>query len=246
MKIRHYLIFGAAALVLAASFFLPDAVAGVTDMRRFDNLIIVDTQSVSFDAAPELGLLDRLAIAANTSTESLPLKTGNVMDGDAAAECAFQELERFSRLSPWETDFDSYVVEESAASLMIDTMIPTLNMVVWDLTLTDPSENTIMVTVDDEMGVILRLVVRLKAGSITTTGAKSSDTPAPSDMELFNVAKALTEMMTDYYGLPVELADYLFSETFSYYKAEISDSRVHNIPMYGVISANRFTMNERV
>jgi len=246
MKIKHYLIFGAAALVLAASFFLPDAVAGVTDMRRFDNLIIVGTQSVSFDAAPELGLLDRLLIAANTSTESLPLKTGNAMDGDAAAERAFQELERFSRLSPWETDFGSYVVEESAASLMIDTMIPAHNMVVWDLTLTDSSENTIMVTVDDEMGVILRLVVRWRAGSMNMTGAKPSDNTVPSDAELYNVAQALTEMMTDYYGRPVELADYLFSESFSYYKAEISDSRIHNIPMYGVIRANGFTMNERV
>ena len=246
MKLKHYLLLGAAVLVLTGSFFLPDAVAGVTDMRRFDNLIILDTQSIIFDPAPELSLLDRLLIAANTSTESLPLKTGNVMDGDAATECVFRELERFSRLSPWDVDYSSYVVEESSASLMIDTMIPTLNMVVWDLTLTDTSDNTILVTVDDEMGVILRLVVRWRSGNINMTGSVPSGASAPSDAELYNVALILAEMMTDYYGLPVELADYLFSETFSYYKAEIADSRISSIPMYGIIRANGFTMNERV
>jgi len=233
-------------MVLVGSFFLPNAVAEVTDMRRFDNLILIDTQSIRFDSAPELSLLDRLLIAANTSTESLPLKTGNVMDGDAAAECVLRELERFSRLSPWDVDYSGYAVEESTASLMIDTMIPTLNMVVWDLTLTDTSDNTIMVTVDDEMGIILRLVVRWRSGNVTMTGADSSGASTPSDAELYNVAQVLTEMMTDYYGLHVELADYLFSETFSYYKAEIADSRISSIPMYGIIRANGFTMNERV
>jgi len=246
MRIRHYLMLGAAVLVLFASFFMPDAVAGVTDMRRFNNLIIVDSQSISVDTAPELGLLDRLAIAANTSTESLPLKTGNVMDGDAAAERVYQELERFSRQSPWEIDFSKFIVEESAASLMIDTMIPTLNIVVWDLTLIDPSENTVMVTIDDETGVILRLVVRWKTGSMALADLKASDTPIPSDVELYTIAQSLTEMMTNYYGLHVELADYLFSESFSYYKAEISEGRSNSFPMYGVIRATGFTINERV
>jgi len=246
MKIRHYLVFGAAALVLAASFFLPNAVAGVTDMRRFDNLIITDTQSISLDATPELSLIDRLALAGNTSTESLPLKTGNAMDNDAAVECVYRELERFSRLSPWKVDFGTFVAEEGAASLMIDTMIPALNMVVWDFTLTDPSDNALMVTIDDEMGVILRLVFRWRIGNLGQAGTGGSDSSAPTDAELFAIASSLTEMMTDYYGQPVELADYLFSETFSYYKAEISGGRDHAIPLYGVVRMTGFTMNERV
>jgi len=118
-------------------------------------------------------------------------------------------------------------------------------MVVWDMTLIDPSENTVMVTVDDEMGMILRLVVRWRTGGVTLTETGASANSAPSDAELYTAALSLAELMTDYYKLPVELADYLFSESFSYYKAEISGGRAYVTPMYGVVRATGFTMNER-
>jgi len=252
MKTKHYLILGAAALILAWSFFMPNSLAGVTDMRILDNLIIVDTPSISFDAAPELGLLDRLALAANSNTELVPLITGNIMDADAAAERVYLELERLARLNPWEVDFNEYVIGESSASLVIDTMIPALNMVVWDFIMTDPSENAVTVTVDDDTGVILRLVFKLGVGGLSLIEAESAGKPdlsepqLPSDEAFSEIALSLTEMMADYYRHPVVLADYLFSESFSYYKAEISDSRNHTIPMYGVVRTTGFTMNERV
>jgi len=51
--------------------------------------------------------------------------------------------------------------------------------------------------------------------------------------------------MTAYYGFDVELADYQFSGSLSYYKAEIIDGGLV-VPMYGVVRATGFTINERV
>ena len=258
MKTRHYMLLGAAALMLAGSFFLPNAVAAVTDMRRFDNLLMVDSQSISFEVAQELSLLERIALAANSNTEFLPLKTGNVMDTEAAADRVFLELERFAGSSPWKADFTEYLIEESTASLVIDTMIPSLNMIVWEFTLSDPSENEVMVIIDDETGVILRMVYKWKLFNFTPSDKEASGLPAlpgltePSsrsdltDEERHEVAQALADMMRAYYGQPVELGDYLYSENLSWYRADISDATGLVIPMYGVIRPTGFTINERV
>ena len=239
MKFRYYLILGAAAVILAGSFFLPNAVAGVTDMRRLDNLAMVASERISFEAAPDLSLLERIALASNSNTENLPLKTGNAMDEEAAKEKALQELERFYSQDAFRFEIRELAVEESTASLVIDTMEPALNMIVWELVLADPSENIVTVTIDDETGVILRLVHRLAS-------AESQAISRPLDDELHTTAQMLVDMMTAYYGLAVELGDYLFSGSLSYYRADVTDRRGVIIPMYGVVRARSFTMNERV
>jgi len=239
MKIRYYLSLSAAVVILAGSFFLPNAVAGVTDMRRLDNLAMIDSDRISFEASPDLSLLERIALAANSNTEKLPLKTGNAMDVEAAKERALQELERFYSRDAFRFEFSEHIVEESTASLVIDTMEPALNMIVWELILVDPSENVLTVTIDDETGVILRLVHRL-------VNADQQIAASALDDELHMTAQMLADMMTAYYGLTVELGDYLFSGHLSYYRADISDRRGLIIPMYGVVRASSFTMNERV
>jgi len=250
MKTRHYLLLAAVALILIGSFLLPNAVAGVTDLRTFDNLVIVDSQSVSFAVSPELSLIERITLAANSNTEFLPLKTGNVLDADLAEERAFRELERFWSRSVWSVDFGDCTVEESGASLIIDTEIPALNMVVWELTLSDTSENTVIVTIDDETGVILRLVCRWKLGSISQI---KSDPPDPaglsdlSDEERHDFAQSIADLMASYYRLPIELADYLYSESLSWYRTDVLDATTGQvISMYGVVRSTGFTMNEQV
>jgi len=242
MKIRHYLLLGAAALALIAGFFLPNAVAGVMDGRRFDNLTMIDSQSISFDAAPELGLFGRLTIVANSNTEVLPLKSGNVMDPDAASERVVKELKRFSENKALRLDYSKYVLEESEALLVVDSLIPTHSLIVWQMTLADPSGDAVTVVIDDETGVILRLVQRRLSAVDFVIASKS---PEPTDEELYAAAQSLTEMMTVYYGFAVLLADYEYSGSLSYYKAEITDGWFV-IPMYGVVRATGFTMNERV
>jgi len=242
MKIRHYLLLGAVALVLTGSFFLPNAVAGVTDGRRLDNLTVIDSQSISFEAAPELNMFGRIALVANSHTEVLPLKTGTVMDYDEASEKVRRELERFSKNDAWKLDYSKYSLEEGAVALVIDTFFPTRSLIVWEMTLADPAGSTIAVVLDDETGSILRLVQKWASASESpvATGARKS-----ADEELYAAAESLTEMMTEYYGFYVALADYQFSDSLSYYKAEISDGG-YIIPMFGVVRATGFTMNERV
>jgi len=242
MKIRHYLLLGAMALTLIGSFFLPNAVAGVTDGRRLDNLTMIDSQSISFEAAPELNVFGRIALVANSNTEVLPLKTGTEMDFDEASEKARQELARFSKNDAWKLDYGKYSLEDGEVALVIDTFFPTRSLIAWEMTLADPSGNSVAVVIDDETGSILRLVQRW-ASATDSPVAKGAG--KPMDEELYEAAKGLTEMMTEYYGFYVALADYQFSDSLSYYKAEIYDGGLI-IPMYGVVRATGFTMNERV
>jgi len=241
MKIWHYFLIVAATILLAASFFLPNAVAGVTDANRLDNLVMIDSQSISFDSTPELALPERLALIAKPNTEILPLKTGNVMDIDAATEKAERELERFLGGGPFRFDFEEYSVTEGAAALVIDSNVPTLNMLIWELVLTDSSQNTVTVTLDDETGIIIKIIYRLGNKGDLMTGAGSFGS---NDEEFYATARSLAEMMKEYYGLAVTLADYQFNRSIAYYRADLfGGSRI--IPMYGAVRTTSLTMNER-
>jgi hypothetical protein len=242
MKLKHYFILGALAFILIGSFFLPNAVAGIADMRRLDNLTIVDSQRIDFDTAPELGLLERISLASSSNAEIMPLSAGNAMDFNTAKERALKEVERFFLGNAFGYNFKGYAVEEGAASLVIDALVPSLNMIVWEFVLVDQSDNTLTVTIDDETGVILRLVQRWRVRSDSPIETLSQD---PTERELFAAALWLADMMTSYYGLPTVLADYQFSGSLSYYRADISQGGIV-IPMYGVVRATSFTINERV
>ena len=243
MKLRYYLLFGAAAFILVGSFFLPNAVAGVTDLRRLDNLLMIDTESISFDATPELSLKARIALAGNSNAEVVPLSTGNIMDFDAASEMALRELDIFFNFSVFRYDLSGYSVEDGSAALIVDMMDPAVSIIVWELTLADSTGSAVTVTIDDETGVILRLVHRLRNRE---NFPAETETFGTTSGEFRTAALWLAEMMTEYYGLPVLLGDYLFNVNFAYYRADISDGRGAAVPMYGVIRATSFTMNERV
>jgi len=247
MKIRRYLLFGAAALVLTGSFLLPNAVAGITDSRRLDNLVLIDSQSVSFDSVQELSVPERLALVANKNTEYMAVTTSNYMNFGAAERRAVRELARFFRGGPFELDYSELTVEEGAATLVIDAAVPTNNIIIWELILVDPSDNTVTVTIDDEIGVILKIIYRRGRRNPDSGEASNTMPPASSDEELHAAALSLAEMMMDYYGYPVELADYEYGGSLSWYKAYLSGGvGIGVIPMFGVVRANGFTMNERV
>ena len=243
MKIRRNLMLIAAALVLICSFFLPNAVAGVTDMRRLDSLTMIDSQSISFDFTSELSLPARLALAASPNTERLPVKTGNSMDEETAASRAAHELARFFRGAEFGLDYSQLSVAEGSAALIIDTVAPAQNMIVWEFDMFDPVGNSVAVTIDDETGVIVRLIYILSDRSGFRTAWESYRTT--TDGQLLYAAQSLTEMMTGYYGMTVELSDYEFSGDLSFYRADIENGGLV-VPMYGVVRATNFTMNERL
>ena len=247
MKLLHYLLLALAAVMLIGSFFLPNAVAGITDSRRLDNLITIDTidsQSISINSTPGLALYERIALVANPKTEILPINAGYSMEYDDAKEKAEVELARFLSGSPFQFSFSGCTVEESAAALVVDTAVPTLNLIIWEFVLLDSSENKVTVTIDDETGLILRLIYRLgnKNDSLTEISKQGS-----SDDRFNSVAQSLADMMGEYYGLRVRLADYQLSGngSIAYYRADVfGGNRI--VPMYGAIRATNFTMNERV
>ena len=244
MKLRYYLLLTAAALVLIGSFFLPNAVAGITDSRRLDNLVMVDSQSVSFETAPELGLLERIALVASPNTEVLALKTGQAMGVETACDRAVKELERFFIGSPFV--FGMQVVEECQAAFVINSEDPSVNMIIWELAIIDTSGNAMNVTIDDETGAILKIIFRwANRSQIYPVGENSAMNNSPSDEELYSTALRMSEMMEAYYGLPVALADYQFSGSLAYYRVDISgDGKL--IPMYGVVRSSSFTINEKL
>jgi len=242
LKVRHNLFICGAALLLICSFFMPNFVAGVDDSRRLDNLVTVDALGNSFDFASDLALPDRIALAADLNSEVLPLKTGNKMDFEAAEENIDRELTRFFRNSPFQLDLNSYDVDDGAAALVIDTAVPTLNLIIWEFILVDQSGNTITVTFDDETGVILRLIYKL--GSEENNLIETM-LPGPNDQRFYVAAQSLIDMMKGYYGVHVTLADYQFSSWIAYYRADMfAGGRI--VPMYGAVKAYSFTINERV
>lgn len=242
MKMRHYISLAIAALIIIGSFLLPDAVAGVTDMHRLNNLVLVDSQRISFDTAPELSLAERISLAANAGAEVLPLNTGSAMNSETAEERASAEIARFFRGGAFDFNYNYIQINEGVPSLIIDTMAPTNYMIVWEFDIIDDSGNSVTLILDDEIGVIVRLIYRIgnRDNAMITEGHFQSQD------ELFHTAaRRLSEMMTAYYGVSVVLGDYQFSGSLSYYRLDITEGGLV-IPMYGVVRATSFTINERV
>ena len=244
-KIRRGLTLGAASLLLLGSFFLPNAVAGIADSGRFENLIMIDSQSISFDSAPELGIPDRIALIANSGAEIMPLISGNAMDEEKAGATAIREFTRLLLGGPFDFDFRTCKVEECASAFVIDTVNPSLNMIVWELTLSDAPDNKAILTVDDETGMILKIILRQAVRNQNTAAENNASQQSLTNEELLKNALSLTELMKEYYSLPIILGDYYFNGSYSYYRADLPDGgRV--IPMFGVVRSTGFTMNERV
>jgi len=231
-----------AVMIIIGSFFLPNVVAQFTDLRRIDNLVFADSQRLSFDAADELTLVERIALAGSANTEILPMITGNALDHEAARDRAALEIIRFFYGGTFEFVFDEKSVSEGFASLVIDIRQPNRYMIVWEFDITDPYGNSVTVIIDDEVGVIVRLIYRMA----DRDGAMITYRPsAPVDEQFYLVASHLANLMADYYGMTVTLADYQFSGTLSYYRADILSGGLV-IPMFGVVRTASFTMNERV
>lgn len=246
MKLKHYLLLGAALLLLAGCFFLPNTVAGITDSRRLDNLVMIDSQSVNFETAPELALPERIALVASPTTELLALKTGKVMDFETAGGRVVAELVRFFTGGPFKFAADKSVMEECTAAFVIDSENPSINIIVWEIVLSDLYGNVVNVTMDDETGMILKLIYRFGSGGRLPDGAQGPSAGiGQTDEEFRAAALRLTEMMASYYGLTITLADYKFSGSLAYYRADISGDK-ELIPMYGVVRASDFTMNEKL
>ncbi|MCL2153036.1 MAG: hypothetical protein FWH57_08780 [Oscillospiraceae bacterium] len=242
MKFWHYIILIMAALLLLGFFFLPNAVAEVSDSRSLGNLVMIDSQRISFDSTSELSLPERIALAANPKAGVLPVETGNAMDDGMAKETIGLELLRFFKDSLFQFDFNEYDVEEGAAMLIVDADLPSRNLIVWEFVIIDRAENKITVTLDDETGIILRLIYRLGNQDNTLIGEEEAGSPGD---EFYSMTQRLVEMMKDYYELPITLADYQFRGRIAFYRADLfSGGRA--IPMYGAVRPASFTMNERV
>jgi len=255
MKLRRNLLLAAAALILVGSFFLPNAVASITDARRLDNLRIIGAQSFSFNIAGELLLHSRIELASSPNTEIIVIEKGARVSEEAARERAAAEIGHFFSGGgigggPFEFDYEDCVVDEGTAMFLISSQDPSVNMVVWTFDAADPNGNSVTITMDEEYGSILRMVYRRGIGNPQIGypqwfEADIRQTPRASDDELYAAALHLTEMLGAYYQSPILLGDYQFSGGLAYYRADFYEQD-EVIPMYGVVRATSFTVNERV
>ena len=253
MSLRRNIVLSIAAIVLVCSFFMPNGVAGIMDSRRLDNLTIIDTQRFNFEVVSELSLMQRIALAASTSAEIMAIETGQVMEMEAAGSMAVSELVRFIGGSGIAVEASEYVVQSGSAVFVIDSADPSVNMIMWDFTLSDNHSSQVTLTIDDETGVILKMIYQSNADILSEeiveeviSGSTFFESADPSGDVMRTAALVLTEMMTAYYGRPVSLTAYelAVSGTLAYYMAELRGDGV-DTPMFGVIRANGFTMNER-
>ena len=243
-RIRYVIIWGAAAALLAGSFFLPDFVAGVTDSNTLGSLALIGSESVDIEHAPELGLPERIELIASRNTEIISVNAGNLLNEETAADTAVRELTKLLGRQRFNFDPVSCEIEECEAAFVVDKGNPSLSMTIWELKLSDRNSNSVNVTVDDETGVILKLIYRFGTAIQAEPGSGGVLRSGKSDIELQSIAQALTELMTDYYGMPVALGGYDFRGSISYYRADL-DAGMRIIPMYGVVRVTDFTMNER-
>ena len=243
MKLWRNYVLIAAALVVVGSIFLPNAAAGITDAKRLNNLNMVDSQSISFDAVPELSLPERIALVSSPDTEIMAWKSGQVMDFDAACAKVSRELKRFFSNSSFAFDFGSLVIEEGAAEFIIDSGNLAVNMIIWVFSMHDKLENTATVILDDETGLIMKIIYRQASISILNASEiVTGNRPSQSNEEFDATAHRLVDLMAEYYDLSVTLADYEL-EGIAYYRADIIGAG-KVIPMYGVIKVSGFSMNE--
>ena len=243
-NLKRLIPLAAAVPLLVGSFLLPNAVASVMDARRLDNLVVIDAQRIAINAATEMSMPKRISLAASSNTEVMPLVTGQTMDMETAETAALRELSRFFDNSIFRFIFDDCVFESGVVSLVIDIDDPAANILVWEFKLTDRDSNTVTATIDDETGMILKIIYQQGSGvfgSDISDGGRTS----LSDDEMNDVALRLAKMLTDYYGLNVRLSDYQYSSTIAYYKAILYSNDVP-VPMYGVVRSNNFTINERL
>ena len=253
--LKRYILPLIAVILVIGSFLMPDAVAGIMDSRRLDNLTIIDTQSISFEIVSELSLPQRIALAASTSAEIMSIETGQIMDIRMAGEKAASELERFFASSGYEFPADEFAVSSGDAVFIIDAADPTINMIVWELVVQHKNSSEVTVTVDDETGIILKMIFHYGDNMIFPFESDDDfvdSAPEPNviievngDM-MHSAAQLLTKMMTEYYGLPIRLAAYELAANgvLAYYRAEMHGDGM-DIPMFGVIRSTGFTMNER-
>ena len=245
MKIKRDILLITAGLVLVGSFFLPNMEAGVMDARRLDRIITVGAQSISISTDTVFGLPQRIALAASPNTEMLALTAGQVMGTETAKARAARELARFFRGDLFDSSADDYTVEDGVTTLVTDSGDPSVNLIMWEFRAVDRQNNEMTVTIDDETGMILKLIYQQRDGGAISGGTAGEDDSGLFSGDMNGTAQRLTEMMTAYYGLTVRLGDYQFGNGLAYYRADMYGGG-QVIYMYGVVRVNGFTMNERV
>ena len=246
MNLKRYVFLAVATLCLAGSFFLPNIVAGVMDARRLDNVIAVDAESISISTDdPALDLPERIKLVSSPNTEMLALTTGLAMGTETAKTRAMRELGRFFRGSYFEFEVNGCTVEDYSILFVIDAEDPTANIIIWELKIIDQHHNEALVSIDDETGMILKLIYQLGDGRFRPAGSSGGEADSSLEDDIHAAALELAEAMTAYYRMQVSLGDYEFSGNMAYYRGEMQGAG-EAVPMYGVVRANSFTMNERV
>ena len=242
LKLMRGIPFAAVATGLIVSFFLPNIVAGVADSGKLDTVTVIEAQSVSFNNDPEFSMPERIALNASSKTEVLALSTGQSMGEEAAEARAIRELSRFLRGGPFVFDADECTADNNSVSFVVDSDDPSANMIIWEFTLTDRYENEMIITIDDETGVILKLIYRQgKTPAILGNPAMQTD---QQDIDYNSLASRLCEMMSAYYGIDISFGDFTRGKNLAYYRADMHGAGPV-IPMYGVVRSTGFTMNEK-
>ena len=240
--LARLVMIAAAAAVLVVCFFMPNIVAAVTDAATIDSLVTTESRTINVETKLDLGIPERIALVANRNVETLPINTGRAMDAAQAESKAKAELTAFFTLSaagqgaagPFGFAPESSEAEEGGAVFIVNTDDPSVNMVIWEFTLKDSTGNKMKITLDDETGVILKLIY----ASETAAGPGAS-----TDSAMYDSALRLATLMAAYYDMPIKLADYMYIGELAYYRADLTAGGIE-IPMYGVVRPSGFTMNE--
>lgn len=199
------------ALILAGSFFLPMYITGLKDKTTLGHVDVRNTQSVSFETKPELGIIDRLRM--KNSSGSLMLYNGKNMDAQEACQDVLTELGKFNSNALFDIDLQSCAMTYSSVEFLIDSSDPAKNVIVWNISLEDQSGNMVTASVDDETGILLSVNYRSKKllyyekKVLLPAKVRDLDTMLKSIGSYYGVQASLDNTASYEKGLVVQLSD---------------------------------------
>ena len=243
--IPRFLPWIAVAVGLVGSFFLPNATANVMDSRMLNNLIIIEAESISFETELEMSLPDRIALLSSPNSEVLSIASGNVMNMESAKTRTISELAKFFSDNQFEFETDGCTAEDGNTVFVIESNNPAVNLIIWEFRILDRNANEVTVTLDDETGTILKLIYQQRSNAHNQDSNPREENTISARYDMYTAAQQLSDMMTEYYGIPVRLGDYQLGSNIAYYRADMYDRGIV-VPMYGVVRASSFTINERL
>lgn len=239
---------GVIAVILAAALlvfclFLPNITAAARSRLDLGRTDVIEVGSVAFEVNPRLDLVDKLYLI--TTSDSVTLTGGKRFSEISAYQNAVAELRKMNSGHIMEIDLGGpdTLPHDIEVRFVISPSDPASSMVIWRLTIYDALGHSVTASFDDETGKILQLYYRVDAKGVYNASSASESSQSGASPAFPVTAELLARQMREYYGLDIAATDYERIGSLGYYTVQVKNGG-KDIPAFGIISANGFSIND--